>query len=170
MSMVLIDPNARGDVHGMQTLSQTMNALLSRPTISSSMDPESPFHSSPLFILSHSASGAQLVQYIMDNRQFIDRIRAIVFTDSTHNIQWLKKDVQLYNWFQSCACLYIRSSNAQRDEEWEKHKAGDECMVDPYWQHRFGTIKTIWAGSKDHSISNWSAKECIWAHFDECIQ
>jgi hypothetical protein len=93
--------------------------------------------------------------------------RAIVFTDSTHNIQWLRQNIQLYDWLQSSHCLYIRSSNPQHDEGWEEKKAGDECRVDSFWQHRFGTIQTMWAGTKDHSLSNWEASESIWSHFDQ---
>jgi hypothetical protein len=53
-----------------------------------------------------------------------------------------------------------------RDDGWENAKPGDECAKDRFWSHRFGQIKTVWAGTTDHSLTNWAARASIWEHFD----
>ncbi len=87
------------------------------------------------------------------------------------------KNIQFYHWLQSSSCLYIRSSNHHHqqqqqpcyEEEWKDsvNKVGETCEVDSFWKHRFGNITTIWAGTNDHSLSNWYAKDFIWLHFDQ---
>ena len=42
-----------------------------------------------------------------------------------------------------------------------------EADTDRFWQHRFGRIRTLWAGTADHALSNWAGHESIWDHFDE---
>jgi len=39
--------------------------------------------------------------------------------------------------------------------------------TDQFWEHRFGKIKTLWAGTPDHSLSNYAGRNAIWGHFDE---
>ena len=126
-----------------------------------------------IFVLAHSASGNQFAKYLMNQgkHHILSRIQSVAFTDSTHNVQWLLKEKEheiIAQFFQSPASLYIRSSNEYRDDDWEKHKQGDHCETDKYWTRRFGGIKTIWAGTTDHSLTNWTSHSHIWDHFDRC--
>lgn len=126
----------------------------------------------PIYVLAHSASGSQLARYLMtEGNHIMSRIKSIAFTDSTHSIQWLQKNQDhtvLLDFIQSPWSLYIRSANQFRDDDWEKHKPGDNCETDQFWRHRFGQIKTIWAGTTDHSLTNWTTHSHIWEHFDMC--
>ena len=54
-----------------------------------------------------------------------------------------------------------------RDDDWENVSAGDECPKDRFWSHRFGEVRTVWAGTTEHSLSNWTAHKPIWEHFDK---
>mmetsp|Transcript_11070 Transcript_11070/g.24387 ORF Transcript_11070/g.24387 Transcript_11070/m.24387 type:complete len:119 (-) Transcript_11070:188-544(-) len=45
--------------------------------------------------------------------------------------------------------------------------AGVKADTDTFWEHRFGKIKTLWAGTADHALSNWAAHEPIWRHFGQ---
>ena len=194
MKVAILDPNARGDRSGMTTYEQSMDVLFGNenhqkevvnggesseahnPSIHTTNEMKQGcffHHQAPIYILAHSASGAQLTSYLMTQGQHLtSRIKSIVFTDSTHNVQWLKKKEEhhkISKLFQSPLSLYVRSSNEYRHDDWEKHKPGDICdAVDEHWIHRFGTVKTIWAGTKDHSLTNWTSHKDIWDHFDEC--
>ena len=44
--------------------------------------------------------------------------------------------------------------------------AGQDADTDQYWEHRFGSVRTVWAGTADHSLTNWAAHDSIWEHFD----
>ena len=195
MNIIVLDPNAHGDMYGMETFTLSMNRLLnvkdeetvgnnSNPILGQQQHPPPTRRrigmnndldiSLPWYILSHSASGTQWVRYIMEKSMNTPTSfvlpQAIVFTDSTHHIQWVKQNIQLYDWLQSSHCLYIRSFHSQNgyDEEGEQQAqvVGNTCPVDSYWKHRFGNIQTVWAGTKDHSLSNWYARDVIWSHFD----
>jgi len=39
-------------------------------------------------------------------------------------------------------------------------------FADSFWEHRFGKIRTLWAGTADHALSNWAGHDHIWLHFD----
>ena len=141
---------------------------------------------SNLFILSHSASGGNLVrildEYLQktsdelsgmnESEQLVltyknHRIRSIAFTDSTHNIQWVKSENAVLKSFLQCekSCVYIKSSNVRTDDNWKDRCAGDEVDTDHFWKHRFGTIKTLYAGTHEHSLINHTAERYIWDHF-----
>ena len=191
----------------------------------------------PIYVLAHSASGAQFVRYLRDHSPsrhqaqlcqpreedddevdlpitsaLISRIRAVAFTDSTHNIQWTKKDSahkHLEDMLEGSASLYVRvepegsgglgvapssaakisirktpkkskCSHEEEEEESEdeddpasirqavvpRNTAGKDADTDQYWNHRFGSVRTVWAGTADHSLTNWAAQDCIWTHFD----
>ena len=42
-----------------------------------------------------------------------------------------------------------------------------ESETDSFWIHRFGKVKTMWAGTADHALTNWAAHSSIWDHFDD---
>lgn len=183
MYIAILDPNARGDRYGMATYQQSMEVLFGRcPSESVPMDANARLDTKgkpsagSLYILAHSASGSQLARYLLLLSQegaagyFFSRIKSIAFTDSNHSIQWLKKHSHLSALFQSSATLYIRSSNQYRDDDWERHKCGDmvDTSRDEHWLHRFGKVPTIWAGTTDHSLTNYTSHSIIWEHFDNC--
>lgn len=174
MSVAVLDPNARGDRYGMSTYEQSMKVLFgsASPQNNSTLQrSQSHIGTGPIYILAHSASGSQLTRYLQTEGQHIlPRIKSIAFTDSNHSIQWLKNHGQISSFFQSPSTIYIRSSNQMRDDDWEKHKCGEECKTDDHWKHRFGEIFTVWAGTTDHSLTNFTSQEQIWAHFDKCRQ
>ena len=164
-TVVVLDPNARGERMAMITLEQSMASLFS---FIERRDP-APCEM-PLYIQAHSASGSYVVRYLMDKGQFyLNQIRGVVFTDSTHNIQWCRTQNQpdLHTFLESPKCMYFRSSNPARDFDWRKHTAGEACnSFDEYWERRFGKIQTYWAGTTEHSLSDWHARHFIWRHFD----
>jgi len=181
MNCVIIDPNARGDIVGMDTFKVSIRGLFeeqnntskedetvstanheTRAIIPSNID-------SSIYILAHSAAGGQLVRYLLDQQKdapLISRIRCLAFTDSTHSIQWLKKHPHISSLIQSSNAVYVRSSNKMRDDDWDKVVAGDVCPKDHFWSHRFGEIRTVWAGTTEHSLTNWTAHKPIWDHVD----
>ena len=164
-SVVLLDPNARGEKMAIRTIEQSMASMFDFVE-----QQESSICKVPLYIQAHSASGAHVVRYLMDKwHLYLQHIQGFVFTDSTHNIQWCRtKDLpDLRNFLESPACIYFRSSNPSRDDGWEDHCPGQDCIVsDEYWVRRFGKIKTCWAGTTEHSLSDWHARHFIWNHFD----
>ncbi|KAL7539835.1 hypothetical protein ACHAXR_009652 [Thalassiosira sp. AJA248-18] len=183
MNCVVIDPNARGDRHGMDTfelsirsLFEGRNVLEEEEVSEEEEDDDSETRAiipadvnGPIYVLAHSAAGGQLVRYLLDQQKgapLLSRIRCITFTDSTHSVQWLKSHPHISSLIQSSKALYVRSANPMRDDDWERASPGDECPKDHFWSHRFGEIKTVWAGTTEHSLSNWTAQKPIWDHFD----
>uniref|UniRef100_A0A7S4JLB9 Uncharacterized protein n=1 Tax=Odontella aurita TaxID=265563 RepID=A0A7S4JLB9_9STRA len=147
----------------------------------------------PLYILSHSASGGVLVRCLLDDDtpptipkqqrdQLLLRTRAIAFTDSTHNIQWARRreqrgranDKRLSALLESPSCIYIRSNNVRSvdmnasssDRDRRRKLCGMAAETDEWWIHRFGSIRTVWAGTDSHALVNWYAHNLIWDHFD----
>ena len=56
--------------------------------------------------------------------------------------------------------MYIKSHKVH-----EKQKYLGELHHDcEYWKHRFGTIKTIWAGTKEHALTNYTSRYHILDH------
>eukprot|EP00540_Astrosyne_radiata_P013346 CAMPEP_0116854708 /NCGR_PEP_ID=MMETSP0418-20121206/18785_1 /TAXON_ID=1158023 /ORGANISM="Astrosyne radiata, Strain 13vi08-1A" /LENGTH=65 /DNA_ID=CAMNT_0004487585 /DNA_START=8 /DNA_END=205 /DNA_ORIENTATION=- len=54
-----------------------------------------------------------------------------------------------------------------RDDDWETHEAGQVWEgKDEHWERRFGATKTCWAGTTEHSLSDWHARRFIWDLFD----
>ena len=182
LNVVIPDPNAHGERFGYDTFCKTMLKLFksweSRNQSScttDSADPTSSLQENDLYILSHSASGAQIERFLMDHAEgalLVPHIQAVAFTDSTHNIQWAKspENHELYCLLQSPKCIYFRCSNEQRDNRWYLHATGEEIKTDSFWQHRFGNIKTYWAGTNEHSLTNWYAHEMIMEHFDSYLK
>jgi len=178
MKIAMIDPNARGEREGMSTFEMSVRALFGHTdwTKEGAEDQQGPFtseffnpykHDCPLYVLAHSAAGGQLCRYLLDQaHHLLPQIAAIVFTDSTHNIQWAKRHESLLRLLESPACVYLRSSNVRSDDDLELKQAGDAVDVDNHWRRRFGNIETLWAGTTEHSLMNWTSHEVVWKHFD----
>jgi hypothetical protein len=188
LNVVIVDPNVHGDSLGMVTFEKTMAGLFglwesgdgneksddeNNQKASEECAQVKPLQSRDLYILSHSASGSQLARYLLDkSSSYLPHIRAIAFTDSTHNVQWCKtaENQDLYRKLQSPECVYFRCASVPRDgKEWYLHSAGEPIQTDTFWQHRFGKIKTYWAGTNEHSLTNWYAHGKIWEHFDRFL-
>ena len=207
MGVAIIDPNARGEGVGMETFQRSVSRLfLEDDDGGGSYDEQQQQLQTPqsLYILAHSASGGQLVRHLREDPALLPSIRAIAFTDSTHNVQWCKHDPKLVEMLQSKNCVYLRSnevrssgshvrvssrgkeiggacaaaaaaastsalftSNDIRHIQKDSKYAGKQADTDHFWQHRFGKIKTLWAGTADHALSNWAGHDQIWDHFDE---
>lgn len=174
MSVVIFDPNARGDRKGMETFEKSFEVVLGHLDHNNNDVAESgpTMHHEPskraLYIVAHSASGSQLVRYMLDRvHGYLPYLRAIAFTDSTHNIQWTRKNAALQSLLGSKKCVYFRSASKNHDDLWHTRKAGDTVETDSFWEHRFGGIKTLWAGTEEHSLMNWFSHHHIWSHFDE---
>ena len=178
MKVAMIDPNARGEQEGMSTFEMSVRALFGHTDWDKegTGDERGPFtseffnpylHDCPLYVLAHSAAGGQLCRYLLDQaHHLLPQIAAIVFTDSTHNIQWAKRHESLQRLLESPACVYLRSSNVRNDNDWELKQAGDVVDVDHHWRRRFGNIQTLWAGTTEHTLMNWTSHHQIWQHFD----
>jgi hypothetical protein len=186
LNVVIVDPNVHGDALGMVTFEKTMAGLFGQWESSDEDDDNdedketledyaqvTPLQSRDLYILSHSASGSQLARYLLDKSPYyLPHIRAIAFTDSTHNIQWCKtaENDDLYHKLQSPECVYFRCASVRRDgNQWYLHSAGEPIKTDTFWQRRFGKIQTYWAGTDEHSLTNWYSHAKIWEHFDQYL-
>ena len=186
LNVVVVDPNCHGDQMGMFTFEKSMAKLFHFWERAPASDEDErgdavdsqqsqtlqPFTNRDLYILSHSASGSQLARYLMEKSEhYLPHIRAIAFTDSTHNIQWARQREKhdLARLLESPACVYFRSASVEKDANWYKHRAGEEAPRDAFWKHRFGNIRTCWAGTKEHALTNWFAHPFIWEHFDNIM-
>ena len=213
MGVVIIDPNARGEQEGMETFNRSLRGLFTRAVgkmrhrgeMGASLPPflleqeqeteelqtSSPLNrtlslpTSSIYILAHSASGGQLVRHLREDPSLLPSIRAIAFTDSTHNVQWCKDDPSLMNFLSTNHCIYLRSNDVRSSQSCihvssrgkdiacqcvncthNRKNAGVVADTDSFWEHRFGKIRTLWAGTADHALSNWAGHDHIWLHFD----
>ena len=178
MNVIILDPNVHGDRVGMVTFERSISHLFRRwekkeeVIITATTTEQSATlkqKQKNLYVLSHSQSGAQFVRYLLNKSdRYLPHIRAIAFTDSTHNIQWTKTTNQegLRNLLESDKCVYFK-----RSDESTNHilaplaSIGRVVDTDDFWKHRFGKIKTLCAGTSEHSLTNYFANELIWAHF-----
>lgn len=167
MNVIMLDPNIRGEREAYVVVQKSMAKLFEHIENPSS-DDETRY---PLFVQAHSAAGSHVVRYLMDHCDaYLPHIRAMAFTDSTHNVQWTKKMPALYDLLESPATVYFRSSRGADSQACKSHHAGLEMKTDSNWQHRFGKVRTCWAGTTEHSLSDWSARKFIWEHFDQHLQ
>ena len=121
LNLVIIDPNCHGDAMGMVTFQKSMEKAFhhwenDEQQVNSCRD---------LLILSHSASGAHLVRYLLEkSKYYVPHIRAIAFTDATHNVQWARQrgNQPLVELLESPACVYFRCANPDKDSNWAKRK------------------------------------------------
>lgn len=126
------------------------------------------------------------MRHLREDPTLLPSIRAVAFTDSTHNVQWVKHDPTLQNFLQRENCVYLRSNDVRSSQSCVRvssrgkdvrcdcgpcadgrKAAGREAETDHFWEHRFGRVRTLWAGTADHALSNWAGHESIWDHFDE---
>ena len=175
-NVIVIDPNVHGDRLGMVTFEKSMMHLFRRweeRKEISSLDQSPLLEQKNLFVLSHSQSGAQLIRYLLTKSEwYLPRIRAIAFTDSTHNIQWTKRNNQeaLKKLLESDECVYFKRSDQNIDHILNPLSSiGEVVDTDKFWKHRFGKIKTLCAGTSEHSLTNWFARYHIWDHFDRYL-
>ncbi|KAL7479349.1 hypothetical protein ACHAW6_005082 [Cyclotella cf. meneghiniana] len=164
---------------------QESKELLTSSSSSSPLNPASSIPTSSIYILAHSASGGQLVRHLREDPSLLPSIRAIAFTDSTHNVQWCKDDPSLMNFLSTNHCIYLRSNDVRSSQSCihvssrgkdiacqcincthNRKNAGVVADTDSFWEHRFGKIRTLWAGTADHALSNWAGHDHIWLHFD----
>ena len=130
MNLIVLDPNAHGDRFGMVTFEKSMthlfrrwekdeekievdNPALEKSSSSSSSTLKQQIQQN-LYVLSHSQSGAQFVRHLLNKAEcYLPHIGAIAFTDSTHNIQWTKRNNQeaLKNLLECEKSLYFKRSD-----------------------------------------------------------
>ncbi|CAB9517739.1 Mpv17 / PMP22 family [Seminavis robusta] len=98
--------------------------------------------------------------------RLLKKIRAVAFTDSNHNINWTKRHPELTEVLTGPKSLYIKSHKVHEKAKslGEKHH---DCQ---FWRHRFGDIKTLWAGTHEHALTNYTARAHIWEHFDTFLK
>ena len=181
MNVIVVDHNVHGDVQGFITFEKTLDyvaSLLHGETVGDFINKSGrkvPDPALDLYVVSHSASGGHLARYLLETQHhYLPHIRAIAFTDSTHNIQWsMKQDKPgVTELLESDKCVYFRSSKAREQDDttlWYLHRSGEPIQTDHFWQHRFGKIRTFWAGTNEHSLTNWYAHTKIWQHFDDFL-
>lgn len=160
LCIAIVDPNVHGEAQGFITFRKTMDFVTDKCFK----------ENQKLIYLCHSASGGHMARHLLDAPdERIRNIRAIALTDSTHSVQWAKKNTTLLDLLQSPKCVYFRSSREQDgvdENKWYLHAAGEPVQTDSFWIHRFGTIRTLWAGTNEHSLTNWFAHSKIWQHYD----
>lgn len=161
LSVVCLDPNALGEHRGMEVVNKSLDALFGS------------WEGGPVFVLAHSAAGGYLVRYLLlgaAREQLLPYIHAIAFTDSTHWLPWARDEPQLFSFLQSAQCIYIRNDTARTAGAFGGSKAnaepGEEADVDIWWCQRFGELRTVWAGTTEHSAMCWVARGVIWDFFD----
>ena len=178
MNLVVLDPNARGDRFGMATFEKSMRHLFRRwekegESSSSSSSRLKHQIQQNLYVLSHSQSGAQFVRHLLNKAEcYLPHIGAIAFTDSTHNIQWTKRNnlEALKNLLECEKSLYFRRSDKTADYILNPFSSiGQVVDTDEFWKHRFGKIKTLCAGTSEHSLTNWFVRSHVWDHFDRFL-
>lgn len=183
MNIIMIDPNAHGDRLGMTTFEKSMARIFRRweqqdnDIPSKTHRPESacpckrPLDQRDLYVLSHSQSGAQFARYLLEKSEhYLPHIRAVCFTDSTHNIQWTKDKEDLRELLESDISVYFKCAQESDGPLLSPLPSlGEQVETDHFWRHRFGAIKTLCAGTAEHSLTNWFARCEMWKHFDQYL-
>ena len=163
-SVIVLDPNARGETEGLVLIRESLDHLEWN---------EAFLAKRPVYILSHSAAGGYLVRYLLEGahrHELRSSINGLVFTDSTHNIQWAKDDKTVTKFLESQRVLYIRNCSENPSDTFADHKnkkAGEKHEGNRWWHRRFGQIPTVWAGTTDHSAMCWVARSVVWDFFDK---
>lgn len=163
-SVIVLDPNARGKTEGMALVRWSLEHLeWNQPSLAKH----------PIYILSHSAAGGYLVHYLLEGNhreKLLSSINGLVFTDSTHNLQWAKDDKRVSEFLESQRALYIRNCSENPSDTFANHKnkkAGEAHEGNSFWYRRFGKIPTVWAGTTDHAAMCWVARKVVWDFFDK---
>ncbi|CAJ1966669.1 unnamed protein product [Cylindrotheca closterium] len=174
MNVIMLDPNVHGDRLGMITFEKSMAKVFKSWEDETCSADRPPLGSRDLYVLSHSQSGAQFAGYLLDkSKHYLPHIRAIAFTDSTHNIRWAREDNNLLQLLESEKSVYFKVSKEGTSENpslGPLETLGTEIATDAQWQDRFGQIKTKCAGTTEHSLTNWFARNQIWDHFDNFLK
>lgn len=170
MNLIILDPNAHGDRCAMKTFEKSMSYLFQSWEAAEN---ETTQVQPNLYVLSHSQSGAQFVRYLLTKADsYLSKIAAIAFTDSTHNIQWAKRQNQtgLEELLECDRTVYFKRTDDIIQYVLKPFKSvGKPVDTDMFWEHRFGKIQTRCAGTSEHSLVNWFAREHIWEHFDRFL-
>eukprot|EP00980_Cylindrotheca_fusiformis_P017771 scaffold5605_cov128-Cylindrotheca_fusiformis.AAC.12 len=170
-SIIILDPNARGETRGKSTIDRSLSYFF-HDSIKENMITSS-ISKRPLYVMAHSAAGGFLARYLNEGHApnaVMQRIFRLVFTDSTHNIQWFKDNPPLLRFLQSSRCLYIRNTSENPSDTFSSHrnkKAGEPHEGNVWWHRRFGNLPTVWAGTPEHSLMCWVARYVIWDFFVE---
>jgi hypothetical protein len=63
--------------------------------------------------------------------------------------------------------VYFKTSK-ENSKDWLKRldTLGKEVETDYFWEHQFGKIRTLCAGTAEHSLRNWFVHQHIWEHCD----
>ncbi|KAL3903326.1 MAG: hypothetical protein SGARI_005430 [Bacillariaceae sp.] len=146
MAVLLLDPNARGPQSGMTCLEISRTNLFEE-------DKEATSSHRPIYILAHSAAGGYLWAKAKEGDDGAMK----------HEKMWLCQ------FLQSSHCLYVRNTATHHLDTFAKskdRKLGDEIAHDVHWKRRFGTIRTVWAGTTEHSRIFWEGRHLIWDFFE----
>lgn len=181
MNIVVLDPNRKGPQKAMEVVERSLDELwcgVSQKKGSDRMNTD-------MFVLAHSMGGSQIVRYLlkkttetntgmndsmneaktMSAAVVLHEIKSLAFTDSNHNINWTKNNPALTNLLVDARSVYIKSHKTHEKAK-SRGEAVDDCH---FWRHRFGTIKTLWAGTHEHALTNYTARWQIWNHFDSFL-
>ena len=93
----------------------------------------------------------------------LQQIKGIAFTDANHNVGWVKTNMPILNLIEGSQSLYIKSHKVHEDAK----VLGDVHRDCDFWKRRFGKVRTIWAGTNEHALTNYAARWYIWDHFDQ---
>jgi hypothetical protein len=199
MDMIIVDPNALGYRMGMDVVETTLKYLLMDEGIQGeaagkdhiyvlahsmagaqivrffSSSPSS--HSRPSTPMSSASGGptnnsstvpanSTATNDAQRREALLKRVEALAFTDSNHNINWTKNHPYLTQVLTGPPSLYIKSHKVHEKAKTlgEKHH---DCQ---FWRHRFGPIKTLWAGTHEHALTNYTARAHVWEHFDSSLK
>mmetsp|Transcript_6631 Transcript_6631/g.13684 ORF Transcript_6631/g.13684 Transcript_6631/m.13684 type:complete len:586 (-) Transcript_6631:2127-3884(-) len=162
MKVIMPDPNCRGDRWGYDVIRQSLRKLW----------PEDP--SEDVYMVIHSAGGSNVQRFFLDtagtSQTHLPQIKAMALTDSTHNLQWSKREPEWLAFWESDRVIYFKSAQTLRDADgsrWYLHAAGTPIQTDSFWHHRFGKVRTCNAGTDIHAMTNWFAHQPIWKHLDQ---
>jgi hypothetical protein len=177
MDVALLDPNVNGSQEAMKSVKKSLERLFF----------EQGTTKEDVYILAHSMGGSQIARFLHDKTHlkadtkgtptppaadiqtgsaFLQQIKAVAFTDSNHNINWTKKNPAVTELLEGPSSLYIKSTKVHEDAKvlGELHHDCD------FWKHRFGSIKTIWGGTSEHALTNYTGISYIWDHFDTFLE
>jgi hypothetical protein len=190
--VIVLDPNVHGDTNGFVTFTKCMDYYYHKMK-------DCLHASGLYVVSHSASGGHMARYLLDKSEEVLTHFRAIAFTDSTHNIQWTKKKASaapsahhsrslfavansvtseveegstspLQDFLESERCVYFRCANVRRGSlELNIQPAGEPVQTDAFWTHRFGKIRTFWAGTDEHSLTNWYAHTKIWEHFDHFL-
>ena len=182
MDIIVLDPNIDNNqdkINAMEVVATSLEQLCFQNTES---DDSVDNNDAGIYVLAHSMAGSQLVRFLLNKandkeeggtiksslsatdllERYLDKIKAVVFTDSNHNINWITKYPCLVHYFTGPQTIYFKSHKIH-DEPKLLGESHDECQS---WKHRFGSITTLWAGTNEHALTNFATRFRIWDHFD----